>query len=145
MTLKTKSCFCFVVVAVVDDDDDDVVFVVVLSQKLSIKSLVKIGLVIDGMLFLFLLLLLFCFCCCCCCSYCCCYCCCWSHKPTFNNNNNNRKTASTQFDCDLIKICLIDMNLKEWDKWNTIVKDKMKKTTKRFWHITRIALPNHDW
>ena len=43
--------FCFAVV----DDEDDVVFVVVLSQKPSIKSLIKIG---SEMLLLFLLLLL---------------------------------------------------------------------------------------
>ena len=42
----------------VDDDDDVVVFVVVLSQKPSIKSLVKIGSVIYEMLLLLFLLLL---------------------------------------------------------------------------------------
>ena len=52
-------------------------FVVVLSQKPSIKSLVKIGSVNKTLL----LLLYYC---CCCCSCCCClYGCCWSQKPTF--------------------------------------------------------------
>ena len=50
-------CFCFVVVDAVYDDDDVVVFVAVLSQKPSIKSLAKIGSVIDEMLFLLFLLL----------------------------------------------------------------------------------------
>ena len=45
-------------VDVVDDDDDVVDFVVVLSQKPSIKSLAKIGSVIDEMLLLSFLLLL---------------------------------------------------------------------------------------
>ena len=40
----------------VDDDDDVVVFVVVLSQKPSIKSLVKIGSVNEILLLLFLFL-----------------------------------------------------------------------------------------
>ena len=46
------------IVDVVDDDDDVVVFVVVLSQKPSIKSLVKMGSVIDEMLLLLLFLLI---------------------------------------------------------------------------------------
>ena len=51
--------FCFVVVDIAYGDDDVVVSVVVLCQKPSIKSLIKIGSVIDEMfLSLFLLLLL---------------------------------------------------------------------------------------
>ena len=53
--------FCFVVanvVADVVDDDDVVVFVVGLSQKPSIKSMVKIGSVIEILLLLFFLLLM---------------------------------------------------------------------------------------
>ena len=46
------TCFCFIVV--VDDNDD-----VVLSQKLSNKSLVKLGAVDEILLLLLLLLLLF--------------------------------------------------------------------------------------
>ena len=47
------------IVVDVIDDDDGVVFVVVLSQKLSIKSLVKIGAVNEIWLLLLLLMLLF--------------------------------------------------------------------------------------
>ena len=46
------------VIDVVDDDEDVVAFVVVFSQNPSIKSLVKIGSVIDEMLLLMFLLLL---------------------------------------------------------------------------------------
>ena len=51
VTIYCSCCFCFVVV-------NDVVFVVVLSQKPSIKSLVKYGSVIDEKLLLLSLLLL---------------------------------------------------------------------------------------
>ena len=44
-----KLVFIVVAAVVVDDDDDFAVFVVVLSQKPSIKCLVKIGSIIDEM------------------------------------------------------------------------------------------------